>query len=465
MAAATRNSRTRSVCPFLRDTLGDEGHLCLSDPEDPESINPTYVASVCSRPRYFTCKRFVRSDPATRRAMVAAAAGSEAPAGEPQAAAPTHAPDTAAAAVPAVITSPPPRLRTDETELMISGTAPAGATVALFDGEIRVAETETDESGEWSAIVSMEEPGRHVWTASCLDENGRLSSPSSPSIVTLIPPGAAPVAPAQAAAAPATTAPTAMATAPATNVPAVVPRPEPPVEEALPAVHAPAEAPEPPPSPKPEQPQPPMPPATAKELVESVVAPKRPIETTPPPAAGLDVRPQPEGHDVDPRPSAAKTRFPGKKVALAGAAAAVIIAFGVAEFPRLRHSAGPRPTVLPAVSRPTLNATAPEAAPTPLPTLGPTVAGTGVASNGPTLTSWQFKPLPGHPKRVLIGIFNPSTFGVVAAVRVVQGGHEEDHVVRVPAGRTVQLSPGWLTPDAVTVEASPEVIPLRMATH
>jgi hypothetical protein len=444
------------VCPFLRDMGGDEGHLCLSDPEDPESINPTYVATVCSRPRYFTCKRFVRSDPATRRAMVAAAAGSEAPAGEPDVAAPPPVPDTAAtAAVPAVITFPPPRLRTDETELMISGTAPAGATVALFDGETRVAETETDESGEWSAIVSMEEPGRHVWTASCLDDSGQVSSPSSPSIVTLISPRAAPVPPAPAAAPPAMATASATTAPPATNVPADVPRPEPPVEEAMPAAHAPAEAPEPLPSPEPEQPKPP----------EPVVAPKRPIETTPPPAPGRDIRPQPEGHDVDPRSSATRTRFPGKKLALAGAAAAVIIAFGVVEFPRLHHSAGPRPTVLPAVSRPTVNATAPAAAPTPLPTLGPTVAGTGVASNGATLTSWQFKPLPGHPKRVLIGIFNPSTFGVVAAVRVVQGGHEEDHVVRVPAGRTVQLSPDWLTPDAVTVEASPEVIPLRMATH
>lgn len=170
MARAARTSRVSNLCPFLRTPEKGEGHLCLSDPEEPEPVSQNYVSAICSRNRHFTCPRFVRADPSVRKAMVAAASAQAVPAVK-----------AAAQNTPAVaITSPSSGTRTTDRELIISGTAPAQSTVALFDGVRCVAETESDERGQWSAIVPVDRPGTHVWTASILGAEGEPSVVSMP---------------------------------------------------------------------------------------------------------------------------------------------------------------------------------------------------------------------------------------------------------------------------------------------
>lgn len=174
MARAARPRGISTVCPFLRTVEEDQAHLCLSNPDEPEPVQRTYVSTICSTNRHFTCRRFVRADPSVRKAMVVAASSPSADAE------PVANPSGQAVAAAISITSPLSGTHTDESALVVTGMAPAHAAVALLHGPKRVAETEADEHGEWSAIVSMDRPGTYVWTAAILRAEGRPSVVSLP---------------------------------------------------------------------------------------------------------------------------------------------------------------------------------------------------------------------------------------------------------------------------------------------
>ncbi|HSL00487.1 MAG TPA: N,N-dimethylformamidase beta subunit family domain-containing protein [Rubrobacteraceae bacterium] len=78
------------------------------------------------------------------------------------------------------ITSPGNGSFNTSGNLTISGSAPAGATVELFDGEASRGRTEADaDNGDWSISLTGVADGEHVYTARATDRAGKVSEASA----------------------------------------------------------------------------------------------------------------------------------------------------------------------------------------------------------------------------------------------------------------------------------------------
>jgi uncharacterized delta-60 repeat protein len=79
----------------------------------------------------------------------------------------------------------PPNGSTDDTQLLISGTAEPGATVRLFDGAAQIGQTTASGSGAWSFTTAALAAGAHTFTARALDAASNVSAASAPYAVTI----------------------------------------------------------------------------------------------------------------------------------------------------------------------------------------------------------------------------------------------------------------------------------------